>query len=90
MDLDDIEPIYLTPELIPATPAPNLITDDADMRFEAGRMLNQDTSKSNMSSNETNKQMISDDDTDNEDSEAQKRKVAVQKAIEKGARLDRN
>jgi hypothetical protein len=41
MRLDDNEPFYHTPEFTPAAPAPNLIMDDADMHFEAGRMLEQ-------------------------------------------------
>jgi hypothetical protein len=39
MGLDDEAPVYLTPE--PKTPTPNLINDDADINFKAGRMLAQ-------------------------------------------------
>jgi hypothetical protein len=39
MGLDDNEPFYLTPDLTPAPSVPNLIMDNADMHFEAGKML---------------------------------------------------
>jgi hypothetical protein len=83
MGLDDQEPIYLTPDLTPAPPAPNLITDDADSNFKAGRMLDQDASKSNTPNTENNEQIISDDELDEEDLEANEQRLAVEKTIKK-------
>jgi hypothetical protein len=81
MGLDGYDPVYPTPE--PERTMSNIITDNADSNFEAGRMLDNDASNMHGTI-----KPVSDIRDNSEEPENKKQRFPVEKAINKDARLE--